>query len=56
MQRASKAGGFFISAAILVGFVIGILIQNPMSGIVWGTLAGVAIAVVLWLIDRRGAP
>ena len=48
-----RAGGCFLMAAILIGFVGGIAIQNPLLGTWIGTGVGIAIAVVLWLVDRR---
>lgn len=38
---------------ILGGFPLGLAIGNPMKGILIGTAAGIAIAVLIWLIDRR---
>jgi len=38
---------------ILAGFPLGLAIGNPMKGILIGTVAGIAIAVLTWLIDRR---
>ena len=53
MARASKAGGFYLMAAILVGFVTGLATGDAMRGVVIGTIAGITIAVGLWLADRR---
>jgi hypothetical protein len=49
----SKAGGCFLTLAILAGFIAGLSIGNPMKGVLIGTAIGAALAVVLWLIDRR---
>ena len=38
---------------ILAGFPLGLAIGNPMKGILIGTVVGIAIAVLTWLIDRR---
>ena len=51
--RNMRAGGCFLMAAILIGFVGGIAIRNPLLGTWIGTGVGIAIAVVLWLVDRR---
>jgi len=51
--KASRAGGFFIVIAILAGAVWGISAGNPMKGVLAGTAIGVAIAVAIWLLDRR---
>ncbi|HWJ60245.1 MAG TPA: hypothetical protein VNR68_11540 [Sphingomicrobium sp.] len=47
------AGGCFLTATILAGFFGGLAIGNPMKGVLIGTAAGAAAAVLLWLIDRR---
>jgi hypothetical protein len=49
----ARAGGCFLTICILAGFPLGLAIGNPMKGILIGTGAGILIAVVLWLIDRR---
>jgi hypothetical protein len=49
----TRAGGCFLTISILVGFVAGLAIQNPMKGVLLGTGAGALLALVLWLIDRR---
>ena len=53
MQKATKAGGCFLTVGILLGFVVGLAIRDPMKGVLIGTLAGAALALVLWLVDRR---
>lgn len=52
-QRNSRAGGCFLTIFILAGFLYGLSIQNPMKGVLIGTAIGAALAVVVWLIDRR---
>jgi hypothetical protein len=47
------AGGCFLMIAILLGFVGGLAIRDPLKGTLIGTAAGIVIAVALWLIDRR---
>jgi hypothetical protein len=47
------AGGCFLMLAILLGFVGGLAIRDPLKGTLIGTAAGIVIAVALWLIDRR---
>ena len=54
--NSTRAGGCFLTICILGGFVAGLAIQNPMKGVLIGTAAGVVIAVLLWLIDRRREP
>ena len=52
---ATKAGGCLLSICILGGFVAGLAIANPMKGVLIGTAIGAAVAVALWLVDRRRA-
>jgi hypothetical protein len=49
----TKAGGCFLTLCILAGFPLGLAIGNPMKGILIGTGVGAALAVALWLVDRR---
>jgi len=53
MQTNSKAGGCFLSMAILAGFAVGLAVRRPMEGVLIGTAAGILIALALWLVDRR---
>ena len=50
---STRAGGCFLTICILGGFVAGLAINNPMKGVLLGTAAGIAIALLLWLLDRR---
>jgi len=50
------AGGCLLTICILAGFPFGLAIGNPMKGILIGTGVGIAVALALWLIDRRRAP
>ena len=52
VRRTPMAGGFFLMAAIVGGGVWGIAIGNPMLGLLIGTGVGIAIAVLVWLVDR----
>jgi hypothetical protein len=54
-RPTAKAGGCFLTLCILAGFVVGLGIGNPMKGVLIGTGIGAALAVLLWLIDRRNA-
>ena len=51
-RRTPMAGGFFLMAAIIGGAVWGIVIGNPMKGLLIGTGIGIAAAVLVWLVDR----
>lgn len=50
---STRAGGCFLTIFILGGFVAGLAINNPMKGVLIGTGLGAALAVLLWLMDRR---
>jgi hypothetical protein len=52
-SQSTRAGGCFLMVCILAGFPLGLAIGNPMKGILTGTALGAALAVILWLIDRR---
>ena len=54
MPSTTKAGGCFLTLCILAGLPLGLAIGNPMKGILIGTGAGIVLALVTWLIDRRG--
>ena len=47
------AGGVLLMAAILIGAVWGVAAGNPMKGILIGTGTGIAVAVLIWLLDSR---
>ena len=49
----TRAGGCFLTLCILGGFVAGLAINNPMKGVLVGTAVGAALALLLWLVDRR---
>lgn len=55
MERTRKAGGFFLMAAILIGFIGGLATGDAMRGVMIGTATGIVIAVAIWLVDRRKA-
>lgn len=52
MPTTARAGGCFLTICILAGFPLGLAIGNPMKGILIGTGAGIALALLTWLIDR----
>jgi hypothetical protein len=52
-NRKPLASGFFLSVLIITGFIWGAAAGQAMRGILFGTLAGIVLALILWLIDRR---
>jgi hypothetical protein len=48
-----RAGGFLLSLIIIIGLVVGIVIGSPIIGVLGGTAIGVAVALFVWLADRR---
>lgn len=48
----TKAGGCFLTLFLLLGFLYGLSIRNPMKGVLIGLGIGIALAVVTWLVDR----
>ena len=52
-SNSTRAGGCFLTIAILIGFLGGLAINNPMKGILIGTGTGIALALLTWLIDLR---
>jgi hypothetical protein len=52
-NRTTRAGGCFLTICILGGFAAGLAIGNPMKGVLIGTAAGAAVALAIWLVDRR---
>jgi hypothetical protein len=52
-NRKPIAGGFFLFILIIAGFVWGAATGQAMRGILFGTLAGMGLVLILWLVDRR---
>lgn len=48
----TRAGGCFLTLFILAGLPFGLAIGNPMKGVLIGTGIGIALAAIVWLIDR----
>lgn len=53
----TRAGGCFLALFLLLGFVYGLSIRNPLKGVLIGLGIGIVLAVATWLIDkgRRGS-
>jgi hypothetical protein len=52
----TRAGGCFLTLFLLLGFLYGLSIRNPMKGVLIGLAIGTVLAIATWLIDkaRRG--
>jgi len=51
-SRSTRAGGCFLTLFLLLGFVYGLSIQNPLKGVLIGLAIGIVFAVATWLIDK----
>jgi hypothetical protein len=47
------AGGIFIAIGLLAGAIAGVALDQPSAGMVIGMGVGAAIAVAVWLLDRK---
>jgi hypothetical protein len=54
MQQGSRtrAGGCFLAIFLILGFLYGLSIRNPLKGVLIGLGIGIVLAVLTWLIDR----
>jgi uncharacterized membrane protein len=52
MQGTTRAGGCFLTIFLLLGFLYGLSIQNPLKGTLIGLAIGAILAIATWLIDR----
>jgi hypothetical protein len=52
MPTNSRAGGCFLTIFLLLGFLFGLSIRNPLKGVLIGLAIGTVLAVATWLIDR----
>ena len=51
--KNKKGGGVFIVLALVIGVIAGIVLGQPSVGMAAGLGFGVAIALFVWLWDRR---
>lgn len=49
----TRAGGCFLTLFLLLGFLYGLSIRNPLKGVLIGLGIGIVLAIATWLIDRR---
>jgi hypothetical protein len=47
------AGGIFIALGLLIGAIIGVVMDQPSAGAVIGMAIGTVIAVAIWIMDRK---
>ena len=52
-NRSTRAAGFILAISILGGAVAGSIVGQPSLGFLAGLAAGVAIAILFWLSERR---
>ena len=52
-QPTSAAGGFLLCVAIFLGAGIGMWRGQPSAGLLGGVIVGTALAVAVWIRDRR---
>ena len=52
-NTGSRAGGSILAGCIIAGVIGGVILGQPSIGFLVGTGIGVAIAILLWLKDRR---
>jgi hypothetical protein len=52
-SRTPAAGGVFLFLGPVAGAVYGAVRGEPILWMLYGFAAGLAIALVIWLIDRR---
>lgn len=51
--RYTQAGGFVLALSILVGTAAGAMLRQPSIGFLVGAGLGLALAVLIWALDRR---
>lgn len=52
-RRTPAAGGIFLFLGPVVGALYGIGRGEPILWMLYGFVAGVSLALLVWLIDRR---
>ena len=51
-STAPLAGGFLLCLCLLAGALIGVFLGQPTIGFLAGAGIGLALLVVLWLVER----
>lgn len=52
--RTPIAGGFLLALSLIVGVVVGISQGQASIGFLAGLGVGLALLLMVWLVDRRG--
>jgi hypothetical protein len=52
-RQSSQAAGFILAISILAGAAAGVIVGQPSLGFLIGLAAGVSIALLYWLSERR---
>jgi hypothetical protein len=52
-RRSPQAGGAIIAGSIIAGVVGGSILTSRASASWWGAALGIAIAMLIWLRDRK---
>lgn len=48
-----QGGGVLIAMALIIGAIVGTIYGEPSIGLVIGLGAGILLAILLWLRDKR---
>jgi hypothetical protein len=51
--RYTQAAGSVLAISIIAGAVAGVIVGQPSIGFLVGTAAGILIAILFWLNERR---
>ena len=52
-RRTAAAGGIFLFLGPVIGAIYGVGRGEPILWMMYGFAAGVALAILIWIIDRR---
>ena len=54
-NRNPRAAGAILALTVIAGAIVGAARGQPTIGVLGGTALGTAIAILVWLVDRRRA-
>jgi len=52
-KKTNMAGGCLLALSIMVGAVVGVLYQQATLGLIAGSVAGLGLLTLVWLLNRR---